>query len=52
MRMRDMNPGRKTEMLRSTGKNGQKRNFQDPSDVEKVNRGGTAMNENQWCIVA
>lgn len=34
MRMRDMNMGRKSKLLRSTGKKGQKRNASGPFDAE------------------
>ena len=37
MRERDMNQGRKSEMLRSTGKNGQKRNVSGLFDAESAN---------------
>lgn len=37
MRERDMNMGRKSEMLRSTGKNGQKRNIYGPVEFSPSN---------------
>lgn len=48
MRTRDMNKGRKSEMLRSTGKNGEKRNGPDPFGCANQR----AANGHSWRIVA
>jgi hypothetical protein len=49
----DMEKVMKSEMLRSTGKIGQKRNVSGPFDYGGLgndSRGGTAMYDNQWDI--